>query len=357
MAFAAALSTHPVAAHATGEVVGQLLEGAGRYPDLVVLAVTPAHAGALEDIGAAFRRLLAPTVLLGAVVRSLGAATAVVGKGPGVAAWSATCGPVVPLRLPPVAAPGTWARPPFEARATIVLAAAGHDAEGPVGVGPVVGGATGGLLLLDGDVHTAGAVGAVLGPGAEVRVETFHGLRPLGPELVVERAAYRMLQRLAGVAAFDRLVDLARDGVPAAELPGIGRGLHVAVLDPPGALARLLPVLGTDRSTGALAIGGEVETGAIVRFFVRAPEMVAHQAAAGPARAADAAIAFGPPEHAGELLRPGSELAVPTAGPVDRDPILPVAALYLEASLQLAGTGTGIAVHEQASTVALFSEP
>ncbi len=48
--FASALSEHPVASAATGEVSGAVLERLGERPDLVVITTTRSHAGALEDI-------------------------------------------------------------------------------------------------------------------------------------------------------------------------------------------------------------------------------------------------------------------------------------------------------------------
>ena len=52
MPFAAALSEHPRAAPATGEVVGRILEQLGPAPDLVVLAVSAAHIPQVADIAA-----------------------------------------------------------------------------------------------------------------------------------------------------------------------------------------------------------------------------------------------------------------------------------------------------------------
>ena len=71
MRTAAALSTHPLATHAVGECVGQLLEEGGPSPDLLVLGVTDPNLGALEDIVGAIRRLLDPAVLIGASAESV----------------------------------------------------------------------------------------------------------------------------------------------------------------------------------------------------------------------------------------------------------------------------------------------
>ncbi|HVL93319.1 MAG TPA: hypothetical protein VM264_08235, partial [Acidimicrobiales bacterium] len=71
MPFAAALSEHPVPAHAVGEVAGQVLEALGPAPDLAVLFVTPPHAGALEDAIGAIRDILRPAALLGCAAVSV----------------------------------------------------------------------------------------------------------------------------------------------------------------------------------------------------------------------------------------------------------------------------------------------
>jgi small ligand-binding sensory domain FIST len=59
----AALSEHPLATHAVGEVVGEVLEALGTGPDLAVLLVGSSHAGALDDIAAAVEALLRPVTL------------------------------------------------------------------------------------------------------------------------------------------------------------------------------------------------------------------------------------------------------------------------------------------------------
>ncbi|HEX2577143.1 MAG TPA: hypothetical protein VHK88_12395, partial [Aquihabitans sp.] len=71
MAFAAALSEHPLATHAVGEVVGQVLEELGEAPDLAVLFVTGAFAGATEDVAHAVRALLQPGALVGTTAVSV----------------------------------------------------------------------------------------------------------------------------------------------------------------------------------------------------------------------------------------------------------------------------------------------
>lgn len=71
MAFVAAVSQHPVLAHAVGEVAGRVLEHLGPAPDLVVLFVGAESAGAIEEIVAALQRLLRPVSLVGCTASSV----------------------------------------------------------------------------------------------------------------------------------------------------------------------------------------------------------------------------------------------------------------------------------------------
>ena len=70
--FAAALSQHPVTAHAVGEAAGQVLERLGEDPDIAMLFVRckggishhPAESVAREDVAAAIEVLEQFLVLL-----------------------------------------------------------------------------------------------------------------------------------------------------------------------------------------------------------------------------------------------------------------------------------------------------
>ena len=300
--FAAARSGHPVSAHAAGEVVGAVIEALGTHPDLAVLLVSAGHAGALEDIGAAVRTLLQPSVLLGA------ASEAVVGPdgdppvGPGMALWCGLVGPVVPLLLGP--GHPRPAGPAFAPAAAILLGDATSPAPsawgplpgGAAGAAPVVvGGATtrAGLLVQDRLVSGA-AVGALIGPATRPLVVSSEGGRDFGGPLEVTRAEGTMLYELDGRPALERLMELIADRLPAADVGLVNAGLRVALLGTgsggAGAGAGLV-VRGADRSNGALALLGEVPDGTHVRFQVRDPRTASeawHDAlgAADPATAA-----------------------------------------------------------------------
>lgn len=89
MPFAAALSEHPVAAHAVGEVTGQVLEALGdEPPDLAILFVTSHHLRSIGDAGEVVRRLLRPAALLGCTAVSVLANAREVEESPGVTLWA-----------------------------------------------------------------------------------------------------------------------------------------------------------------------------------------------------------------------------------------------------------------------------
>jgi len=69
--FAAAVSEHPLATHAVGEVVGHILDEIGDQPDAAIVFVTEPFAGATEDIAATIRATLRPGSLIGATASSV----------------------------------------------------------------------------------------------------------------------------------------------------------------------------------------------------------------------------------------------------------------------------------------------
>src|SRR5438270_9034576 len=99
MPFAAALSEHPLTAHAVGEVAGQVLDRLGGEPDLAMLFVTPPHAGALEDAAAAVRSILRPHTLIGCAAVAVAGTGREVEEQPAVTLWAGRFGPVEPVRL------------------------------------------------------------------------------------------------------------------------------------------------------------------------------------------------------------------------------------------------------------------
>ena len=296
MAFASALSTHPVTTQAVGEVAGQVLERLGPHPDLALLFVTPPHAGALEDAAAAVRSVLEPSTLIGCAAVSVVGTAREVESEPGVSLFAGRVGPVAPLRLETVEGPERpavvgWPSPtPFEPSAVLLLAdpfsfpaevfhqdlSARHPGL------PVVGGNAsaaqgpgGNRMVIDGRVVQEGAVGALLGPGVHVETVVSQGCRPIGQPYIVTKAERNIVYELAGEPALERLLRMAREGMSEDDIRLINHGLHLGhVIDERKAefgrgdfLVR--NVLGADQETGAIAVNDLVEVGGTVQFHVR----------------------------------------------------------------------------------------
>ncbi|MBO0694182.1 MAG: hypothetical protein J2P58_14855, partial [Acidimicrobiaceae bacterium] len=334
MPFAAALSTHPVSSVATGELIGQVIEELGSHPDVALLLATPGHAGALEDIAEAVRRLLGPTLLIGTTAPALAGQGADERGGPAMGLWAGITGPIQPIRLP-----GELEPPGFPVSGAVVVGRDTAIGEGvlpqarPVGpewlVGPagipgsawgggeaLIGALSGppldgravgalsssGPLLLDDRRLVAGAVGVVFGPGVRFEAVTATDWRPIGPALSVTESdpARGLVLGLDGVPALERLHRLATDEVPAEEIEWINRrlGLGPEPAERPGTLgdedpaASVVAVQGGDRSNGAIA-AGVFPPGSRVRFWVGGdPETGLRRALSG--RAGDSALVFTP---------------------------------------------------------------
>jgi small ligand-binding sensory domain FIST len=284
--FAAAISEHPVPVSAVGEVVGEVLERLGKYPDLAVLFVTPPHAGALEDLAGAVRAVLEPAVTIGCAAVSVLGNEREVEDAPAITLWAGKFGPVAGFRL---LDPAGWPDPlPFAAEAALVIA---DPFSFPVdellervdlplvgGMASAARGPGGNRLVLDGQVFSSGAVVALIGRGAGLQTIVSQGCRPIGMPLVVTKAERNVIYELAGQPAMERLVSMARAGMTERDIQLINQGLHLGlVIDEHKAefgrgdfLVR--NVLGADQANGAIAVGEVVEVGTTVQFHVRDAE-------------------------------------------------------------------------------------
>jgi len=296
MAFGAGLSEHPVPTQATGEVVGQVLDALGpaaEPPDLALLFVTAPHLGALEDIAGTVRATLNARTLLGCTAESVVGGAREIEQRPAVALWAGHTGPVTPFHARVVPTPDGnaltgWPEihdppavlvlaDPFTFPADEVLR---RESEERPGV-PIVGGLAsaavapgGNRLVVDGEVVSDGAVGAVLGPGVDIAAVVSQGCRPVGDPLVITKAEGNIVYELAGKPALERLQDVAR-GLDDDERQLLARGVHLGrVIDesqttfgPGDFLVR--SVLGGDPSNGAIAVGDLVDVGSTAQFQVR----------------------------------------------------------------------------------------
>ncbi|MDP9419025.1 MAG: FIST C-terminal domain-containing protein [Actinomycetota bacterium] len=297
MPFAAALSQHPLATHAVGEVAGEVLERLGEAPDLAVLFVSAAHAGAMEDIAAAVRSVLVPGVLIGCTASSIVGAGREVEDQPAISLWAGRMATAVPLRLRAQHHEGGIAisgfppadELPADARAVVVLAdpfsfPADVFLDGlrdQLGVElPVIGGLAsaargpgGNRLVLDGTVVSDGAVGVILA-GVELATVVSQGCRPIGDPMTVTRGEHQIVYELAGRPALERVQELVASLGPA-DLALVERGLHVGrvidehKLDYGRGDFLIRNVLGADREGQAVAVGDEVDVGDTLQFQVR----------------------------------------------------------------------------------------
>ncbi len=224
MRFGSAISEHPVTAIATGEVAGAVFDAVGESPSLCVGFVTPAHAGALEDVMRTVEAVLRPSVAIAAVAESIVGPAREVEKGPGISLWAASSGEVAGLRLG-VGSNGVvgWpARAPVRTDGPRPLGGSVHvpDRGGPRldqrpraratgcrrdGVGGSPDRNQRAVARADrynGRARSA----ALLGPGLEMEPLVSQGCRPFGRPLVVTRSDGNLIYELAGKPALERLV-------------------------------------------------------------------------------------------------------------------------------------------------------
>ena len=268
--------------------------------DLVLVTVTPEHLDGLVDVAAAVEARLEPGVLLAAV------ATAVVGSVDGVG-YEIDSGPAVSVWA--LAAPGGWVQPfrawtlrprsggvtvagwpdtqpgdtivlladpsTFPAAQVVERLAERHVEVGVVG-GLVSGGADASRFVVDGRLHTDGAIGAVL---RDLPVATIAsvGCRAIGRPATVTEVAGDQLRGLAGGSATD-LLDEVLGGLSPDDLRLLERGglqLGIVVDDvsdryrPGDFLVR--GVLAIDPELGAITVGDRIQVGATVQFHLRDP--------------------------------------------------------------------------------------
>jgi small ligand-binding sensory domain FIST len=350
--FAAALSQHPLATQATGEVAGAILEQLdGLSPDLVVCFASPHHIGALGDIATALRRILEPGTFIGFSAASVIGGGREVEDAPAISVFAArlvsTRITAVSLEAVPavdgveiVVAPelelGEIAgdavllllADPFSFPVDVFLRDVAERAPRVSVVGGLASASNrpgGNRLLLDDAIGPRGAVGVLLeGGGAEIGGVRVHalvsqGCRPIGQPFIVTRAEGSLVLELGGQPAVGRLEELA-DTASEGERDLLRHGLHVGVvLDEHRAefgagdfLVRTL--LGADPNSGALVIGEQVRVGQTVQFHVRdaaAADEDLHATLLGEQAAAGLVFSctgrgrhlFGAPDHDAEAVQ------------------------------------------------------
>lgn len=291
------MSEHPIATHATGEVVGQVLESIGDAPDLAVLFVTAPHTGALEDIARTVREVLRPGTLLGTTAVSVLGGDREVEEQPAITLWAAhLAAPAAPVRLDVstsvgIAVSGLGPDLVGSTRERTLLLLAdpfSMPVEGFLDAAPetypglrIVGGLAsaargpgGNRLVLDDGHFTDGAVGALLPPMPALGAVVSQGCRPIGVPMTVTKSDGRVIYELAGRPALERLVELLENLEPA-DRALAQRGIHLGrvidehKIDFDRGDFLIRTVLGGDRDAGAIAVGDDVDVGSTVQFQVR----------------------------------------------------------------------------------------
>ncbi|MEM9465329.1 MAG: FIST C-terminal domain-containing protein [Actinomycetota bacterium] len=294
-AFGAAISEHPTASFAVGEVVGSVLEQVGEAPDVALVFVAGHPAGSVDDIADAIRTLLQPGVLAGS------SAVAVIGgdleaeDGPAISLWAGRVGPAEAVRLETIRAPEGTAvvgMPDDAADGARTLILLSDPFSFPVdaltraandqyphlrivgGVASVPGGPGTNRLVLDGRVHDHGAVGVLLPAGLGEFTVVSQGCRPVGEPYIVTSSDENLIEGLAMRPPLDRLQELV-DGSDDEERALLASGLHMGVvLDETASEFRrgdflVRAILGADQATGGLRIGDRAPVGTTVQFHVR----------------------------------------------------------------------------------------
>jgi small ligand-binding sensory domain FIST len=301
--FASALSEHPDAAEATGEVIGAVLERLGTEPDVAAVFASPQHRDDFGDMAAAINRMLRPGVLVGTTAVAVLGGPREVEDAPALGLWAGRLvAPPRPVRLQAtrtsagIALQGLSASTfepgdalilladPFslpvdaiiDALATLELPGSDDAVSIPV-VGGMASAATtpgGNRLVVDDEVMSSGGVGIVLPGGVATSAVVSQGCRPIGDPMIVTQAEGNLVMEIAGRPALDRLDDLvhaADDEERALLASGLQIGIaideHRATFERGDFLIR--GVVGADRRRRALAVGDQVEVGTTVQFQVR----------------------------------------------------------------------------------------
>ncbi len=294
---ASALSTAPDLRTAVREAAGRVAEEL-RAPDLVVAFFSPHHVEEISTASAMLRELLLPGHLLGCTGESVVGDGREVESEPAFAVWAASFASarVEAFRSELVRAPegtGFTGIPDLagrdDAKAVLLLgdpySYPAHvllqHASDRFGGLPFIGGmASGGMgagqhrLLLDGDVHTEGAVGVVISGDMPVRTVVSQGCRPVGAPFVVTRADANIIHELGGRPALEQAQGMLAD-LELRDRELASRGLHIGIVideyreDFGRGDFLVRGVIGGDPESGSIAVGDEIEIGRTVQFHVR----------------------------------------------------------------------------------------
>ena len=282
MRYSVALSSHPDAATAVGEVVGQVMDQLGPGPDVAVVFLSPSHIQRAADIARTVLQTLSPGHLLGCSAGVVLAQRQEVENAPGLVLWAGRTGQARTIRLdggrlPLDLAAGSsvlLVADPFTFDADVLLDSIPADVSVVGGLASAAGRSGGNRLLLDGDSFSDGAVAMVLPPGLGARPLVSQGCRPIGDPFVVTGMDGDLVLTLGGRPALQRLRQVMA-ALPDSDGKGPAPDIRVGIVvnenrSTFGADDFLIrTVLGADRDSQAVAIDARVEVGTTLQFQVR----------------------------------------------------------------------------------------
>ena len=288
MRSAAALSTHPVPSHATGDVIAEALGLNETVPDFVLVVATTPFGGAAEDILSTIHTLLHPRQLLFVASSGLLAAGTEVAAGPALGIWLfwnetgedvsvldlesgiGSLNYVDTKKLATAASVIVLADPTLANVTQTIESVCALRATRPV-TGGLLSGAIGTSVLRDGSGASRGCV-AIAFPSTTSEAKLAHGSVPLSRELVATRVVNNMLCELNDAPALD-MVQQVLSTLDADDRALIARNLAIALCDPEtGSVIDVYRVLGAEREHGALAITGMIPQGSSVAMHFQAAD-------------------------------------------------------------------------------------
>jgi small ligand-binding sensory domain FIST len=302
MRWASTVATSPDLERAVSEAAAEVRVGLGEAPpDLAIVFVSQHHEDGYARVPALLRAALAPAHVIGCSAGGVIGGGREVERRAGVSLTAAALPgvDVAPFHVAPDGCPGEGAAPEAWHRLLGVSASrepqllvladpftfdaehfvAGVDTAFPGGT--TIGGlASGGhapetnALYLDDAVHRTGLVGVAL--GGDVRVDTIvaQGCRPIGDPMFVTRCDRNVLMELDGRRPLEILEELvskadARDRELFAHSLFLGIVMREQQHEYHQGDFLIRNVVGLDRTTGVLAIGALLRTGAVVQFHLR----------------------------------------------------------------------------------------
>jgi small ligand-binding sensory domain FIST len=295
--FGAAASTAADHQQALDEVVPAVLGQVGERPDLVVCFFSMDHAEAAAGISLGLSERMGTATIIGCTAGGVISGRRELEDSPALSVWAARLPGVqaTPFaldlielaggygvsgwpELDPAAAADVLLLPdPYSFPADSFIRRLNQEQPRTRVIGGMASGANAPgehRLLLGPGALAAGAVGVAITGPVEIRTVVSQGCRPIGSPFTVTRGEGNLIQELGGRPALERLRELIVGASPTdqALLVGgvqMGRVIdeHKLRFERGDFLIRSL--IGVEESSGALAIGDQVEVGQTLQFHVR----------------------------------------------------------------------------------------